>query len=173
MTCVHVNTAYAPFPLPALHPNSRHRNADVCVCVSVVRGKGTSARRRGVRHAPGASWRRRLEVSNAAGRHVAAGRVLREDVGRLGHVLDAAAAVPRPAIGFAAGLGREVLGDVLRRVGGGGARGCAGVGIGVGWGGNGDVTQVSSLPIGMQLRRSGEVMLNTNDNKTRKHLNRK
>lgn len=64
-------------------------------------------------------------MSHAAGRHVAGRRVLREDVGRLGHVLDAAAAVPRLAVGFAAGLGREVLGDVLRRVRGGGARGCA------------------------------------------------
>lgn len=90
----------------------------MCVCCLTR----TSARRRGVRHAPGASRRRRLEVSHAAGRHVAARRVLREDVGRLGDVLEAAAAVPGPAVGFAAGLGRQVLGDVLRRIGGGGAR---------------------------------------------------
>lgn len=83
----------------------------------------TSARRGGVRHAPGASRRRWFQVSNAAGRHVTAGRVLWKDVGRLRHVLEAAAAVPGPAVGFAAGLGRQVLGDVLRRIGGGGARG--------------------------------------------------
>lgn len=74
----------------------------------------TSPRSGGVRHAPGASRRGRLEVSQSAGGHVAARGVLREDVGGLGHVLHAGAAVPGPAVGFATGLGGEVLGDIFR-----------------------------------------------------------
>lgn len=84
----------------------------------------TSPRSRGVGHAPGAAGRRGLEVAQAARGHVAAGRVLGEDVGRLGHVLRGAAAVPRPPVGLPAGLRGEVLRDVLGRVRGGGARGC-------------------------------------------------
>lgn len=122
----------------------------------------TSARCRGVRHAPGASRRWRLEVSHAAGWHVAARWVLGEDAGRLGHVLEAAAAVPGPAVGFAAGLRREVLGDVLRRVGGGGARGS--------WVEKNESKFSNWVPAAEQRVE----MLNTNDGKVEKeHLDTK
>jgi len=62
-------------------------------------------------------------VAQATRGHVAPGGVLREDVGGLGHVLCPGAAVPRPPVGFAAGLGGHVLGHALGRVRGGGAGG--------------------------------------------------
>lgn len=40
-------------------------------------------------------------------------------------MLDPGAAVPGPPVGFPAGLGGQVLSDVLSRVGGGGAGGCS------------------------------------------------
>lgn len=83
----------------------------------------TSPRSRGIRHAPGASRCRGLEVAQAARGHVASSGVLGKDVGGLGHVLCAGAAVPRPPVGFPAGLGGQMLGDVFDRVWGGGARG--------------------------------------------------
>lgn len=77
----------------------------------------------GIRHTPGASGGGGLEVAQAARGHVASGGVLRKDVGGLGHVLRPGAAVPGPPVGFPAGLGGQMLGDVFGRVGGGGARG--------------------------------------------------
>lgn len=82
----------------------------------------TSPRSRGIRHAPGAYRSRGLEVAQARG-HVASSGVLGKDVGGLGHVLCTGAAIPGLPVGFPAGLGGKVLGDVFGRVRGGGARG--------------------------------------------------
>lgn len=67
----------------------------------------------GVRDAPGATRCRGLEVPQAAWGHVASGRVLRKDVGGLGHMLRPGAAVPCPPVSFPAGLGGQVMGDVF------------------------------------------------------------
>lgn len=83
----------------------------------------TSPRSRRIRHAPGASGCRGLEVAQAARGHVASSGVFRKDVGGLGHVLCPGAAVPGPPVGFPAGLGGQMLGDVFGRVRGGGAGG--------------------------------------------------
>ena len=79
----------------------------------------TSSRSRGVGHAPGAPGGRGLEVGRQSPRgHVVGGRVVGEDVGGLGGVRPRAA-VPRPPVGLAGGLGGQVLRDVLHRVWGG------------------------------------------------------
>lgn len=83
----------------------------------------TSSRGGGIRHAPGATRCRGLEVAKAARRHVASSGVLGKDVGRL--VLRPGAAVPGPPVGFPAGLRGQMLSDVFGRVRGGRARGCS------------------------------------------------
>lgn len=87
----------------------------------------TSPGSRGIRHAPGASRCRGLEVAKAARGHVASSGVFWKDVGGLRNVLCPSAAVPRPPVGFPAGLGGQMLGDVFGRVRGGGARGWSSV----------------------------------------------
>lgn len=83
----------------------------------------TSPRSGGIRHAPGANRCRGFEVAKSARGHVASSWVLWKDVGGLRHVLCPCAAIPRPPVGFAAGLRGQVLGDVFGWVRGGGARG--------------------------------------------------
>lgn len=91
----------------------------------------TSSRSRRIRHAPCAARRWGLEVSQAPWGHVAPGGVLWKDIGGLGNVLRPSAAIPRPPIGFAAGLRGQMLSDVFSRVRGGRARGWGEVKVGM------------------------------------------
>lgn len=117
INCVQI----APFTVTCSIINSPSFRDNVATVVLVITSPGS----RGIRHAPGTSGCRRLEVAQAARGHIASSGVLWEDIRGLGHVLRSSAAVPGPPVGFPAGLWGQMLSDVFCWVRGGGARGCS------------------------------------------------